>query len=140
MITNVLLYEYSIERGHMYNVIFYEDKRGRSEIKEYLKKLQKKKDKESKMKFSKITSYLDMLVKRGYSIGEPYIKHLEDEIWELRPLRDRILFAYFDNNEFILLSIFMKKTQKTPKSEIEKAKRYLRDYIDRREEYEKQTF
>lgn len=77
---------------------------------------------------------------QGCKIGEPYIKHLEDEIWELRPLRDRILFAYFDNNEFILLSIFMKKTQKTPKSEIQKAKRILKDYIDRRREYEKQTF
>lgn len=124
----------------MYNVIFYEDKRGRSEIEEYLKKLHKKKDKESKIKLSKITAYMNMLKKQGCNIGEPYIKHLEDEIWELRPLRDRILFAYFDNNEFILLSIFMKKTQKTPKSEIQKAKRNLKNYIDRRREYEKQTF
>lgn len=123
----------------MYNVIFFEDKRGRSEIEEYLKKLHKKKDKESKIKLSKITAYLDMLKKHGCNIGEPYIKHLEDEIWELRPLRDRILFAYLDNNEFILLSIFMKKTQKTPKSEIQKAKRNLKNYIDRRREYEKQT-
>lgn len=124
----------------MYNVIFYEDKRGRCEIEDYLKKLHKKKDKESKIKLSKITAYMDMLRLQGCKIGEPYIKHLEDEIWELRPLRDRILFAYFDNNEFILLSIFMKKTQKTPKSEIQKAKRILKDYIDRRREYEKQTF
>jgi len=34
----------------------------------------------------------------------------------------------------------MKKTQKTPKSEIQKAKRNLKNYIDRRREYEKQTF
>ncbi len=140
MITNVLLYEYNIERGNMYNVIFYEDRRGESEVKEYLKKLRNKKDKESKIKLSKITAYLDMLVKQGCNIGEPYIKHLEDEIWELRPLRDRILFAYFDNNEFILLNIFMKKTQKTPKTEINKAKRNLRDYIERRKEYEKENF
>lgn len=124
----------------MYNVIFYEDRRGRSEVKEYLTKLHKKKDKESKIKLSKITAYLNMLTKRGCDIGEPYIKHLEDEIWELRPLRDKILFAYFDNNEFILLSVFMKKTQKTPKSEIQKAKRNLKNYMDRRKEYEKQTF
>ena len=41
------------------------------------------------------------------------------------------LFAYWDNNKFILLSIFMKKTQKTPKKEIEKAKRYLKEYRGR---------
>jgi len=77
-----------------------------------------------------------MLKEKGLSLGTPYIKHIDGEIWELRPLRDRILFAYFDNNEFILLSIFMKQTQKTPQREIEKAKRYLEDYIDRRKEDE----
>lgn len=58
----------------------------------------------------------------------------------IKALRDRILFAYFDNNEFILLSVFMKKTQKTPKSENQKAKGNLKNYMDRRKEYEKQTF
>ena len=64
------------------------------------------------------------------------IKHLEDEIWELRPLRDRILFAYWENNKFILLNIFMKKTQKTPKKEIEKAKKYLKEFMKRSVDYE----
>ena len=65
------------------------------------------------------------------AIGEPYIKHLDNDIWELRPLRDRILFAYWNNNKFILLSQFIKKTQKTPLREIEKAKRLLNDYRER---------
>ena len=67
-------------------------------------------------------------------VSTPYIKHLDTEIWELRPLRDRILFAYWDNNKFILLSYFMKQTQKTPSREIEKAKRLLKDYKNRSEE------
>ena len=58
-------------------------------------------------------------------------KKLDKEIWELRPLRDRILFASWYNNKFILLSVFMKQTQKTPKVEIEKAKRLLEDYKKR---------
>ena len=66
-------------------------------------------------------------------VSTPYIKHLDTEIWELRPLRDRILFAYWDNNKFILLSYFMKQTQKTPPREIEKAKRLLKDYKNRSE-------
>ena len=80
---------------------------------------------------SKITAYLDLLSEKGLSLGEPYIKHLEDNIWELRPLRDRILFAYLDNNNFILLNYFMKKTQKTPLKEIESAKRNLEKYFSR---------
>lgn len=41
------------------------------------------------------------------------------------------MFASYTNNTFILLSVFMKDTQKTPKKEIQKAKRYLNEYIER---------
>lgn len=117
----------------MYCIEIYEDIKGKSEVKEYIKALQKNKNKNNSIKFNKIISYMRMLIKEGLSIGEPYIKHLEDEIWELRPIRDRILFAYLKNNTFILLSVFAKQTQKTPKKEIEKAKRLLKDYKNRSE-------
>ena len=54
----------------------------------------------------------NMLSKYGASIGKTYIKYINDNIWELRPLRDRILFTYWDNNKFILLNIFTKKYTK----------------------------
>ncbi len=116
----------------MYQIIFYTDKNGKSEIYEYLKNLRKQKNsKDAKIKLNKITAYINQLSTQGLSLGEPYIKHISDNIWELRPLRDRILFAYWDNNRFILLNIFMKQTQKTPQKEIEKAKRLLEDYQKR---------
>ncbi len=64
-------------------------------------------------------------------MGEPVSKHLDGEIWELRPLDNRILYAYYKDNKFVLLHQFTKKTQKTPKREIEQAKRNLLDYIER---------
>lgn len=117
----------------MYKIIFYRDKNGYSEVEEYLKLLALKKhnSKDCKIKFTKITTYIDLLSEKGLTLGEPYIKHLKEEIWELRPLRDRILFAYWDNNKFILLHQFMKRTQKTPLKEIEEAKRNLCDYKKR---------
>lgn len=120
----------------MYKIIFYTDKNGKSEIQDYIINLRKKKNKDSKIKLNKITAYLNQLSKNGLIIGEPYIKHLEDEIWELRPLRDRILYANYDKNEYILLNHFVKKTQKTPRKEIEKAKRLLKDYKERRDNNE----
>lgn len=69
----------------------------------------------------------------GLQLKEPYIKHLDGEIWELRPLRDRILFTAWYKGSFVLLHQFMKKTQKTPAKEIEKAKRELADLIERGE-------
>ena len=40
--------------------------------------------------------------------------------------------------EFILTNGFIKKTQKTPRNEIEKAKKYRADYMDRKESYNDQ--
>ena len=37
--------------------------------------------------------YIELLSQHGTRAGQPYIKHLDAEIWELRPLRDRILFV-----------------------------------------------
>lgn len=120
----------------MYEIEIYEDKNKKSEIREYIKNLNKNKSKDNNIKFNKIIAYIRVLQEKGLSIGEPYIKHIEADIWDLRPLRDRILFAYYDNNKFILLTVFMKQTRKTPKKEIEKAKRYLEDYKRRRGFYE----
>lgn len=116
----------------MYNIEIYIDKNGNSEIKEYIENLKKNNNKDSKIKFNKIIAYIRMLEQKGLSLGEPYIKHLEDNIWELRPLRNRILFAYYDNNKFILLNIFIKRTQKTPRREIDKAKKLFKKYLEGR--------
>ena len=128
----------NIERNKkiVYEIILYKDKNGKSEIEQYIKELRNKSTKDSRIKFEKIISYIRLLKSEGLSIGEPYVKHLKNEIWELRPLRDRILFASLYNNKLILLSVFMKQTQKTPKREIEKAKRLLEDYKIRSDENE----
>lgn len=115
----------------MYQIEFYRDQNGDEPVLEYLEELASKTDKDSRIKLNKIRDYMKILSEHGTRAGEPYVKHIEGELWELRPLRDRILFAGWDGNRFILLHYFMKKTQKTPKREIEQAKRNMRDFIDR---------
>ena len=119
----------------MYEIEFYENKNGISETANYIKELNQKSstNKESRINFNKIVAYLDLLEEFGPRIGEPVTKHLEGEIWELRPLRNRFLYAYHKDNKFIILHYFIKKTQKTPKREIEQAKRNLQDYLERNE-------
>ena len=117
----------------MYQIIFYTDKNKKSEVHEYIKELRdKKNNKDAKIKLTKITAYINQLSKHGLSIGEPYIKHIINNIWELRPIKDRILFAYYDKNKFILLTHFVKQTQKTPKKEIIRAIKLLEEYKKRR--------
>ncbi len=115
----------------MFNIHFYKDKSGREPIKEYLDKLCSSKSKDGRIKQDKILFYLQILREYGIKAGMPYIKHIDGDIWELRPLRDRIFFFNWQADRFILLHHFKKKTQKTPKREIEQAKRNRDDFIAR---------
>ncbi|MDL2263143.1 type II toxin-antitoxin system RelE/ParE family toxin [Synergistaceae bacterium OttesenSCG-928-I11] len=115
----------------MYKVFFYRDKNGDSQIEAYIQELSAKNTKDSRIKLSKIYEHIKYLSETGPQAKEPYVKHLDGEIFELRPIRDRILFAAWDGESFILLHRFMKKTQKTPQREIDQAKRNLADHKER---------
>ncbi|MEP7350119.1 MAG: type II toxin-antitoxin system RelE/ParE family toxin [Sphingorhabdus sp.] len=56
---------------------------------------------------------------------EPYVKHIEGPLWEMRLMgRDGIARAFYvtaTRKRVIVLRAFRKKTQKTPRSEIELA-------------------
>ena len=68
-------------------------------------------------------------------IPEKYIKHIEGEkgLYEARiSLGSNIwrVFCFFDKGQLvILLNGFQKKTQKTPKTEIEKARQLMHNYF-----------
>ena len=115
----------------MYTIEFYKDKDGNEPVKEYISSLAGKNDKDSRVNLNKIRDYIKTLSEYGTRAGEPYVKHIEGEIWELRPLRNRILFFGYDGDRIILLSHFIKKTQKTPQREIDKAKRLMKDHKER---------
>ena len=117
----------------MYEVIFYKNRSGNESIKEYLYSLKSKSDscKDDRIKLEKIMTYIGALERYGVRIGSPMVKHLEGDIWELRPLRIRILLFLWQDNIFVLLHHFVKKTSKTPRKEIEQAKRNRNDFLER---------
>jgi len=51
---------------------------------------------------------------------------------ELRDSHFRILMYQIKSDDYLLLSIFKKKTDETPKNEIDKAERRLQEYINRK--------
>ena len=77
----------------MHDIFFYRDKNGKQPVRDYLESLLNKNDKDSRIKANKILTYIDSLKQYGVLIGEPFVKHLEGDLWELRPLRDRIFFV-----------------------------------------------
>lgn len=109
----------------MHRIYFYKDKNGNRPVADYIARLAGNKDKDSRIKLNKIRDYIKILSEYGTQAGEPFVKHLDGQIWELRPLKDRILFVGQTDGGYVLLHQFVKKTRKTPAREIEKAKREL---------------
>lgn len=116
-----------------YEIIFWQDKSGCSESQKYILDLKNKslKSKDARVKLNKIVEYMEILEAYGTEIGEPYIKHIEYEIYELGPYRDRFFFFYKQNNKYVILNHFVNRTQKTPRREIEKAHRLVKDFNER---------
>ena len=114
----------------MYRIIFYQKSNGESPVLDYIHELEASTSKDSRIKRNQIAVHIKVLAEKGTIAGMPYMRHLDGEIWELRPIRDRILFAGVLGDAFVLLHSFIKKTQKTPKQEIDEAKRELQDFSD----------
>ena len=59
------------------------------------------------------------------NVGEPYVKHIEKALWEIRLKgRDgisRALYVTAKPKRVVVLRVFIKKTQKTPRKEIKLA-------------------
>jgi phage-related protein len=117
----------------MYEVIFYKDTKGNEPIKEYLYELKRQSltSKRDRIVMEKILAYLKAMQDYGTCAGYPVMKHLEGDLWELRPLSNRIIFFYWKDDIFVLLHHFIKKTRKTPVREIEQARRNLKDFLER---------
>lgn len=98
----------------MHEIYFYKDKNDKEPVADYLTELASKKDKDSRIKLNKIRDYVKILSEYGTQAGEPYMKHLNGDIWELRPLRDRVLFVGWYSGSFVLLHHFIKKTRRHP--------------------------
>lgn len=72
---------------------------------------------------AKILGTLELLEKFGKDLGSPKVKKINKDIYELRVISElsvRILFAYYKNDIFVLHA-FVKKTQKLPSKELDRA-------------------
>ena len=101
-----------------FKIVAYEKENGEVPVEKFLE------DVNPKMR-AKIYGLLEILQEKGNRLREPYSKHLEDGIFELR--------CKFGNDitRILLTNGFVKKTQKTPREEIQIAKDRRKDFIER---------
>lgn len=130
--TKVILYDnLGLEDGILmiYKVEFYCREDGKVPVKEFLLSLN------PKMR-AKAFSDIELLSKHGFYLREPYVKPLKGRknqgLYELRIKFSgdiaRIFYFSIHNNRFVLLSGFIKKTDKTPERELERARKYREDF------------
>lgn len=119
----------------MYTVEFYETRDGQCPVWEFLENLRIKSasNKDARIQHKQASLYIELLQQNGTRLNDNITKHLEDGIWELRPGNNRVFYFFYENNTFVLLHQFRKKSQKTPKREIEKAISERIDYLSRKE-------
>ncbi len=103
-------------------VVFYRTDSGNEPVREWLQNLSRE-DK-------KIIGEDIKTIQFGWPLGMPLVRKLESDIWEIRSsLKDRISRVLFTviNDNMILLHGFIKKSQKTPKEDMTKARKRVKD-------------
>ena len=110
-----------------WKVEFYKTKSGKSPVKEWIVVL------DIKTK-AKILKNIEMLKEFNINLKAPYVKPLEDKLYELRTKDSkgiyRIIYFAYTNRVFFLLNGFVKKTQTAPRKEIELAKLRMKEIIN----------
>ena len=102
-----------------FSIEFYEKLNGEIPVEIFLLTMDKK------MR-TKALGLMEILQEYGNQLREPYSKHLEDGIFELRCKSGnnicRVLYFFYYQGKIIMTNGFIKKSQKTPTKEIKLAK------------------
>ena len=110
------------------DVIFYDLPDGSEPVREFLNSL------DIKMR-AKVLREIGLLAANGTNLREPDSKHIGDGIFGLRAKVGsdipRVLYFFYVGGKAILTHGFIKKTQKTPSAEKNRAMRYRAEYLNR---------
>jgi len=110
-----------------YHVSFFEKDNGTVPAEDFINSLDDK-------LAAKVYWILGMVETNGPELREPYSKHLDDGIFEIRAQIGtnlaRVLYFFIVGKRVIATHGFTKKTQKTPPSEIKKAKDYRKKFLE----------
>lgn len=81
---------------------------------------------------ARLLRLLEMVENVGLDqIHEPHVKHLDGKLWELRAKAQegiaRGIYVTVTGRHVVVLHVFVKKTQKTPKAALELARERMKD-------------
>lgn len=112
-----------------FQVVFYRKADGSEPVRDFMDSLRPKLR-------AKMAGDLAKLEQRNLELREPYAKHMGRGLFELRigQVNDiaRAFYFFYEGRKIVVTNGFIKKTSKTPRSELERARRYKRDWEERR--------
>ena len=81
----------------MYSIEFYEKENGESDVWDFLEELREKAatNKDARIQYRQITLYIELLQNNGTRQPDNITKHIEENIWELRPGNNRVFYFYY---------------------------------------------
>lgn len=81
-----------------YEVVFYQDERGRSQLKEWLRELKRS----NPRAHAKVIRMIEKLEDQGPDLRMPHAKHIKGPIWELR--KDELRVYYWQDDERLFIA------------------------------------
>ena len=107
-----------------WKVKFFQTLRGDYPVKEFIVE-------QDRVTRTKISLSIRLLIDYGPFLKPPYIKKLQDKLYELR-ISGKVairIFYTISNNEYHLLHAFKKKSQKTPSRELKVALDRMKELV-----------
>lgn len=88
---------------------------------------------------AKVMRDLDLLEKYGFNLGLPYVRKIQgakyEKLYEMRTKFasniTRIFYFFETKDGIVILNGYLKKSDKTDKKELDKALKYMNDYLER---------
>ncbi|AFV96631.1 MULTISPECIES: type II toxin-antitoxin system RelE/ParE family toxin [unclassified Sulfuricurvum] len=107
-----------------WKINYYQNQNGKLPVKEWLEDI-------SNEPKAEIFRIFTLLQKYGTELGLPFVRPLEQKIYEVRAKDNsgiyRVLYFAYTDKTFVMLHGFQKKTQSTPRKELEIAIKRLKE-------------
>lgn len=111
-------------KGRSFQIEWYFNAKGNSQALDYAEKL-------SQNDKAKLENLLRLMGEIGMIRDQTRFRNEGDQIYTFKPQPHRFLCFFFDGGKIIITNAFVKKQNKMPKNEKEKALKYKLDYIQR---------
>ena len=105
--------------------IYYEDLKGRRCVKDFINRFEEKTR-------AKILARIEFLEEHWFEVRRPFVDKIDRDLYELRVEfawnNIRVLYAYMFKDYIVLLHGFVKKTDKIPETDKQKARTRMIDF------------